>query len=94
MQETRVQSLVQEDSLEEETQCSILAWRIPKTEEPGWLQSMGLQSGTQFELLSMHAHTAYLKYQIEQFLRPKSERGYLQITLWYRLKTKVYNRVY
>ena len=57
-----------EDSLEEETQCSILGWRIPKIEKLGWLLSMGLQSGTQFEQLSMHAHTAYLKYQTEQFL--------------------------
>ena len=29
------------------THCSLLAWRIPWTEEPGWLQSMGLQSWTQ-----------------------------------------------
>ena len=45
MQETWVQSLGQEDSLEEEmaTQASILAWRIPWTEEPGGLQLMGLQ---------------------------------------------------
>ena len=44
-QETWVQSLGQEDPLEEEmaTQSSILAWRIPWTEEPGGLQSMGLQ---------------------------------------------------
>jgi len=44
-QETRVQSLGLEDPLEEEmaTQCSILAWEIPWTEEPGGLQSMGSQ---------------------------------------------------
>ena len=43
MQETRVQSLGREDPLEKEmaTHSSILAWRIPWTEEPGWLQSMG-----------------------------------------------------
>ena len=42
MQETWVQSLGQEDTLEEEmaTHSSILAWRIPWTEEPGGLQSM------------------------------------------------------
>ena len=41
--ETWVQSLGQEDPLEEEmaTHSSILAWRIPGTEEPGRLQSMG-----------------------------------------------------
>ena len=44
-QETRVQALGQEGSLEEEmaTHFSILAWEIPWTEEPGGLQSMGLQ---------------------------------------------------
>ena len=45
MQETQVQSLGQEDALEEEmaTHSSILAWEIPWTEEPGGLQSTGLQ---------------------------------------------------
>ena len=45
MQETQIQSLHQEDSLEEEmaTHSSILAWRIPWTEEPGRLWSTGLQ---------------------------------------------------
>ena len=45
MQETRVQSLGQEDPLEKKTaiHSSILAWRIPWTEEPGGLQCMGLQ---------------------------------------------------
>ena len=44
-QETQVQSLGQEDPLEKRmaTPSSILAWRIPWTEEPGGLQSMGLQ---------------------------------------------------
>ena len=42
MQETRVQPLDQEDPLEKEkaTHSSILAWRMPWTEEPGGLQSM------------------------------------------------------
>ena len=45
MWETWVQSLGQEDSLEKEmaTHSSILAWRIPWTEETGRLQSIGLQ---------------------------------------------------
>ena len=45
MQETRVRSLVREDPLEKEmaTQSSILAWKIPGTEEPGGLQSTGSQ---------------------------------------------------
>ena len=45
MPETQVQSLSQEDPLEKEmaTHSRILAWRIARTEEPGGLQSMGLQ---------------------------------------------------
>ena len=45
MQETPVGSLGGEDPLEEDvaTHSSILAWEIPWTEEPGGLQSMGLQ---------------------------------------------------
>ena len=45
MQETRVQSLGWEDPLEKEmaAHSSILAWKIPWTEEPGRLQSMGLK---------------------------------------------------
>ena len=45
MQETRVKFLGREDPLEKEmaTYSSILAWRIPWTEEPGRLQSMGSQ---------------------------------------------------
>ena len=44
-QETRVQSLGQEDPLEKEmaTHSSILAWEIPWTEESGGMQSMGSQ---------------------------------------------------
>ena len=49
IQETQVRSLGWDDPLEKEmaTHSSILAWRIPWTEEPGGLQSMGLQSWTQ-----------------------------------------------
>ena len=45
MQETQVQSLGQEDLLEKEMAIysSILAWKIPWTEEPGSLQSIGSQ---------------------------------------------------
>ena len=45
LQGMRVQSLSWEDPLEEETaiHSMILAWRIPWTEEPGGLQSMGSQ---------------------------------------------------
>ena len=52
--ETWVQSLGWEDPLEEEmaTHSSILAWKIPWTEEPGRLQSMGLQSQTRLSDLT------------------------------------------
>ena len=45
MQETQIQSLGSEDPLEKEmaTHSSTLAWKIPWTEEPGKLQSMGSQ---------------------------------------------------
>ena len=54
MQETlemQVRSLDQEDPLKEgtATHLSIPAWRIPWTEEPGRLQSMGLQNQTQLK---------------------------------------------
>ena len=47
MQETQAQTLGLEDPLESEmaTHSSILAWEISWTEEPGGLQSMGLQKG-------------------------------------------------
>ena len=45
MQETRVRFLGWEEALEKRMaiHSSVLAWRIPWTEEPGGLQSMGLQ---------------------------------------------------
>ena len=60
MQETPVQSLGGEDHLEESmaTHSSILAWRIPWTEEPGRLESTGLQTLTQLsDSVCMHTHT-------------------------------------
>ena len=49
-QETWVRSLDQEDPLEKEvaTHSSVLAWEIPWTEEPGWLQSMSQRVGHNF----------------------------------------------
>ena len=49
MQEIQVRSLGWEDPLKKEmaTHSSILAWEIPWTEEPGGLQSTGLQRGGQ-----------------------------------------------
>ena len=57
MQETQVRSLGQEDPLEKEmaTHSSILVWKIPWTEEPRGLQSIGSQkSQTRLKRLSMH----------------------------------------
>ena len=56
MWETWVWPLGQEDPLEKRmtTHSNILAWRIPWAEEPGRLQSLGLQSLTQLKWLSMH----------------------------------------
>ena len=54
---TRVRSLDGEDFLQEgmATHSSILAWRIPWTEEPGGLQSTGLPRVRQLKRLSRHA---------------------------------------
>ena len=53
VQETQVQSLGQEDSLEEDREMHcILAWEVPWTEEPGGLQSMGLQESKSYDLVT------------------------------------------
>ena len=59
MQETQVQSLGGEDPLEKEmaTHSSILGWKIPWAEEPGWLQSMGCKESDTTERLNHHHHT-------------------------------------
>ena len=56
MQETWVQSLGWEDSLEKgmATPSSILAWKIPQTEEPGGIQAMGCKESDMTEQLSTH----------------------------------------
>ena len=58
MRGTWVQSLGQEDPLEKEmaTHSSILAWRIPWTEEPGGLQSTGLKESDTTEQIHFHFH--------------------------------------
>ena len=58
-QESRVWSLSREDPLEEgvATHSSILAWRILWSEEPGGLQSLGLQSQTRMKGLSTPTHS-------------------------------------
>ena len=68
MQETQVPSLDQEDPLEKETatHSSILAWRIPWTEEPGGLQSMGSQRATHDERVT-HISMAHSSKLMNQF---------------------------
>ena len=71
----RVQSLGREDPLEEEvaTHSSILAWRIPWTEEPGRLQSMGSQRiRHETEQLSIHAYRhkytdLFVRRQVQEY---------------------------
>ena len=55
MQEKRVWSLGQEDPLEMASHSSSLAWKIPWTEEPGRLQSTGLQR-VRHDWAHMHTH--------------------------------------
>ena len=68
-QETQVLSLGWEDPLKEgmATHSSILAWRIPWTEEPGGLQSMGLQSWTRLKQLStqLEADDTSLNFRLD-----------------------------
>ena len=61
MKEMRVRSLGQEDPLEEEmaTHSSILAWRIPWTEELGGLQSTGSKESDTTEPLHFHFQAVY-----------------------------------
>ena len=65
MQESWVPSLGQEDPLEEgmATHSSVLAWRTPWTEEPGRLQSMGLQR-------VRHDGSDLARMHIDQFILP------------------------
>ena len=68
MWETWVRSLVREDPLEEEmaTHSSILAWRIPWTEELGGLQSTGHKESDTTERLHFHFHIQNKKFEKEK----------------------------
>ena len=61
MQEMWVRSLGGEDPLEKEiaTHSRILAWEVPWTEEPGGLQSMGLQ-GAEQDCVTEHTHAPWI----------------------------------
>ena len=74
-QETQVQFSGQKDPLEQEmaTCSSILAWRIPLTEEPGGLQSMGLQR-VWHEWVS-NTFTSCIYYNENTCKRMRTEKG-------------------
>ena len=63
----RVRSLCWEDPLEEEvaTHTSFLAWRIPWTEEPGTLQSIGSQELDTDYLIPPNMFTFYVLFRTE-----------------------------
>ena len=67
--ETWIQSLGWEDPLEEDmaTHSSILAWRIPWTEEPGGLQPMGSQEPNMTERLSSAQHSRFMFNLVRNF---------------------------
>ena len=76
MQETRDWFMGQEDSLEKEmaTPSSILAWRIPWTEDPGRLQPMGSQESDTIsqlkrerENVSLYSKSSYLFFNIQSW---------------------------
>ena len=56
MKETQVKSLGQKDPLEKEmaTHSSVLSWKIPWTEEPGGIQSLGSQESDMTLQLTLH----------------------------------------
>ena len=81
MQETQVQSLSREDPLEQgmATHSSILAWRIPWTEEPGRLYSMGSQRVRHIWPTNTHTHTH------THTLQSEVQRGIIIIVLFWNV---------
>ena len=80
MQETQIQSLGQEDPLEKgmAAHCSILAWRIPWTEEPGGLQPMGRKELDTTEQLTLSlffflSHILAIYMPFRELLQRKTE---------------------
>ena len=73
MQETRVQSLRQEDPLKEETatHSRILAGRIPRTEEPGGLQPTGSQRVGHDQVTELNSKEGSWEPQTRQLLSRK-----------------------
>ena len=91
MQEMWIQSLGWEDPLEKgmATHSSVHAWRIPWTEEPGGLQSMGSQSGTRlsaaqhaFNRLARNTRQDGLTFHTNQHNHPQAPAGNDLGALW------------
>ena len=102
IQEIWIPSLSREDPLEKgmATHSSILAWRIPWAEEPGWLQSMGSQSDTNewpthlissFVLLSW-IHEIEFRFFITMYNVPTMHFIFTWNQILYDYKVEVRNR--
>ena len=67
------------------THSTILAWRIPWTEEPGGLQSMGSQSWTRLKRLSTHARTLWSSFLMSHgyLASPPSNGSLVPMKGWY-----------
>ena len=67
------------------THSTILAWRIPWTEEPGGLQSMGSQSWTRLKRLSMRARTLWSSFLMSHgsLASPPSNGSLVPMKGWY-----------
>ena len=82
MWETWVQSLGWEDPLEEgmAIHSSILAWRIPRTEEPGGLQSMGsIAESDTTEQLTQHKLFSHIFKRYSKYWEHSRERERIQV---------------
>ena len=82
MLETRVWCLCGEDPLEKEmgTHCSILAWTIPCTEDPGELQSTGSQ-GVRHNLATKQQQHSHSREALRQHRRQHTSRLHCCVTL-------------
>ena len=86
--ETQVLPLGQKDPLVKEmaTRGSILAWKIPWTEDPGQLQSMAQ--------LSTHTHSTYIQWNITQLFKKKKSNEILPFSeMWMDPETDIQGEV-
>ena len=93
---TRVRSLGQDDPLKEgmATHSSILARRIPWTEEPGGLQSIGSHSWTQLKWLSMHVpHPPKASRGLWPLLKPPHSQGSALLTAKWLSINRLWNQL-